>query len=149
MDRAWGPVRVIIAAASEYGDKVIKPLYDAMGTRIHLGGEKDYARSIAGRWTRSACPRSSPTPPTPTTTTPSCARSHQRAIDLVGDDVGTPVVAVNGDRLLRPGRHARAQGRGRRTALGRLRPRRGHPRASSSSSVPHRRPDLRLTDADD
>jgi 2-hydroxychromene-2-carboxylate isomerase len=48
MDRGWGPVRVIIAAAQQYGDKVVKPLYDAMGTRIHLGGEKDYATVIAG-----------------------------------------------------------------------------------------------------
>ena len=37
----------IIAAAREYGDKVVKPLYDAMGTRIHLGGEKDYSKVIA------------------------------------------------------------------------------------------------------
>ena len=47
MSRGWGPVRVIIGAAREHGDKVIKPLYDAMGTRIHLGGEQDYLRVIA------------------------------------------------------------------------------------------------------
>ena len=32
MDVSWGPVRVIIAAQEQYGDKVVKPLYDAMGT---------------------------------------------------------------------------------------------------------------------
>ncbi len=36
MDEAWAPVRVIIAAVEAHGDSVIKPLYDAMGTRIHL-----------------------------------------------------------------------------------------------------------------
>jgi predicted DsbA family dithiol-disulfide isomerase len=42
LDRGWGPVRVITAAAREYGDKVVKPLYDAMGTRIHVQDNKDY-----------------------------------------------------------------------------------------------------------
>ena len=46
MDRGWGPVRVITAAAQEYGGKVIKPLYDAMGTRIHLAGERDYSEVL-------------------------------------------------------------------------------------------------------
>ena len=31
MDKAWGPVRVIIAAQEQHGDHVVKPLYDAMG----------------------------------------------------------------------------------------------------------------------
>src|SRR5665647_3158919 len=44
LDRAWGPVRVIVAAARDHGPKVVKPLFDAMGTRIHLGGEKEYLK---------------------------------------------------------------------------------------------------------
>jgi len=48
MERAWGPVRVIIAAAASHGQAVVKPLYDAMGTAIHLGGEKDYDTVVAG-----------------------------------------------------------------------------------------------------
>ena len=42
MDKAWGPVRVIIAAQEQHGDHVVKPLYDAMGTQIHDGGQKDF-----------------------------------------------------------------------------------------------------------
>jgi hypothetical protein len=72
MDRAWGPVRVILAAKEEYGDKVVKPLYDAMGTRIHLGGEKDYAKVIVPALEEVACPPSSPSTPTPTSTTTAC-----------------------------------------------------------------------------
>ncbi len=50
MDKAWGPVRVIIAAKEQHGDQVVKPLYDAMGTLIHLGGEKDFGTSSARHW---------------------------------------------------------------------------------------------------
>src|SRR5659263_518959 len=35
MESSWAPVRVIVAAARQHGPTVIKPLYDAMGTRIH------------------------------------------------------------------------------------------------------------------
>src|ERR1039458_1872158 len=47
MDRSWGPVRVIVGAARDHGPMVIKPLFDAMGTRIHLGGARDYLQVIA------------------------------------------------------------------------------------------------------
>jgi hypothetical protein len=102
MDRGWGPVRVIIAAAREHGDKVIKPLYDAMGTRIHLGGEKDYAKVIGPALEEVGLPEELADFADNDVNDAELRASHQRAIDLVGDDVGTPVLAVDGEAFFGP-----------------------------------------------
>ena len=47
MAKAWAPVRVITAAAEQHGAQYIKPLYDAMGTKIHNEGNKDIDEVIA------------------------------------------------------------------------------------------------------
>ena len=94
MERSWGPVRVIIAAARAHGSSVIKPLYDAMGTRIHLGGEKEYLNVIAPALKEVGLPAELLRFADSTEVDAELRASHQRAIDLVGDDVGTPVICV-------------------------------------------------------
>ena len=94
MDRGWGPVRVIIAAAREHGPTVVKPLYDAMGTRLHLGGETDYLNVVAEALQEVSLPADLLRFADSTEVDDELRASHQRAIDLVGDDVGTPVICV-------------------------------------------------------
>jgi Mycothiol-dependent nitroreductase Rv2466c len=102
MKQAWGPVRVIVAAAREHGDTVIKPLYDAMGNRIHLGGEKDYEVVISGALEEVGLPADLARFATSTEVDEQLRASHQRGIDLVGQDVGTPVIAVEGVAFFGP-----------------------------------------------
>ena len=102
MDRAWGPVRVIIAAAREHGDKVIKPLYDAIGTRIHLGGEKDYAAVLAPALAEVGLPEDLARFATLPDVDEELRASHERGISLVGDEVGTPVISVEGVAFFGP-----------------------------------------------
>jgi hypothetical protein len=102
MDRGWGPVRVITAAAREYGDKVVKPLYDAMGTRIHLEGDKDYDAVIAAALDEVGIDASLARFASTHEVDDLLRASHERSIGLVGDEVGTPVVAVNGVAFFGP-----------------------------------------------
>ncbi|MEP7191564.1 MAG: DsbA family protein [Actinomycetota bacterium] len=95
MERSWGPVRVIVAAAREHGDTVIKPLYDAMGTRIHLGGEEDYLRVIAEALKEVDLPEELLRFATSGEVDDDVRASHGRAIALVGEEVGTPVIAMD------------------------------------------------------
>jgi len=94
MERSWGPVRVIVAAAREHGPTVIKPLFDAMGRCIHLEGEKEYPKVIAASLQEAGLPSDLLRFADSTEVDAELRASHQRAIDLVGDDVGTPVICV-------------------------------------------------------
>jgi DSBA-like thioredoxin domain. len=102
MERSWGPVRVIVAAAREHGPTVIKPLYDAMGTRIHLGGEEDYLKVIAAALNEVGLPADLLRFATSSDVDDEVRASHDRAIALVGEEVGTPVIAMGASAFFGP-----------------------------------------------
>ena len=101
MDQAWGPVRVIMATRDKVGDEIVKPLYDALGERIHHRKE-DLDVAIAGALEALDLPPELAGAATSDEHDDVLRASHQRAIDLVGDDVGTPVVAVDGVAFFGP-----------------------------------------------
>jgi len=102
MDRSWGPVRVIVASAREHGAEVIKPLYDEMGSRIHLGGEQDYLVVIAAALKEVGLPAELLRFATSAEADDAVRASHARAIALVGEEVGTPVIAMGGSAFFGP-----------------------------------------------
>lgn len=95
MDRGWGPARVVNAARERHGDAVLGDLYTALGTRIHLGQEA-YPEAIAGALADVGLEADLAEIAESDELDASLRASHAEGIAIVGEDVGTPVVAING-----------------------------------------------------
>ncbi|MGW4649171.1 mycothiol-dependent nitroreductase Rv2466c family protein [Kitasatospora sp. NPDC004289] len=96
LDKAWGPVRVLIAAAQQHGDKVLGPLYTEMGTRFHNQGLPNERATIEAALLAAGLPAELADAADSTEYDNALRASHAEGIGLVGEDVGTPVIAVDG-----------------------------------------------------
>lgn len=102
MDQSWGPVRVIIAAQDLHGSEYVKPLYDAMGEEIHHEGNKDRPSVIRKALAEVGLPAELARFADSDEYDAQLRASHEAGISLVGQDVGTPVVAFNGTAFFGP-----------------------------------------------
>ena len=102
MGRAWGPVRVIVAARELHGEEYVKPLYDAMGTLVHPGGEKDVSVVIAKALAEVGLPAELAAYAQSDEYDTQWRARHEEGIRQVGQEVGTPVVAFNGTAFFGP-----------------------------------------------
>lgn len=102
VERARGPVRVIMAAVAGHGEQVIKPLYDAMGTEIHHNRNKDLSSVIAKALAEVGLPAKLAAAATSDAHDTALRASHEAGISKVGQDVGTPIVAFNGTAFFGP-----------------------------------------------
>ncbi len=94
MIRSWYCTRVIAAAQKEKGREITLPLYTAISSRIHLKkmevGEELFKEALTEVGLDSALANAM----TDETLDASIIESHERGIKMVGNDVGTPIIAI-------------------------------------------------------
>jgi 2-hydroxychromene-2-carboxylate isomerase len=96
MDRAWGPVRVCVAAEQKYGNAVLRELYTALGTRIHLRREEVGPELIAAALAAADLDPALVAAAGSLEYDAALRASHDAGMKPVGTDVGTPVIHAPG-----------------------------------------------------
>lgn len=96
--KAWQPVKVVTAAWQKHGADILGPLYTAMGTRIHNNEEGATIEAIAGALADVGLPADliDYAEQKDFEFDAELRASHKEGITKVGQDVGTPVIAVPG-----------------------------------------------------
>jgi hypothetical protein len=102
MATAWGPIRVVAAAASERGPEVLLPLYTAIGTRIHVQGRREDPKVLPEALAEVGLPESLASAAGSAEFDEVIKASHHEAFDDVGIDVGTPVIRLRGHAIFGP-----------------------------------------------
>jgi 2-hydroxychromene-2-carboxylate isomerase len=99
---AWGPVRVLVAAEAAHGGEVLLPLYTAMGNRIHLEKAPIDRQLIEESLTEAGLPLTLADAMDDPSWDDAVKTSHHEGMDQVGDEVGTPTIAINGVAFFGP-----------------------------------------------
>lgn len=102
MDAGWGGPRVCLAIESAHGQQALRDFYTAVGTRIHPGGQPSEVATYEAALAEIGLPIELAQAALTDSNDGAVRASHHEGMDPVGQDVGTPVIRVNGMSLFGP-----------------------------------------------
>jgi 2-hydroxychromene-2-carboxylate isomerase len=98
----WGPVRVVMAVGLAHGDEAVDRLYTELGTRFHNQGREQSSATVVEALAAADLPGELADAMGDDTLDDAVKKSHHEGVDLVGDDVGTPIIRVDGQAFFGP-----------------------------------------------
>ncbi len=102
LDRSWAPVRIALGVEREYGSEKLREFYTAVSTRFHNNDEPRERATIEAALADVGLPVSLAELGETDEFDDALRASHHEGMDPVGDEVGTPVIHVNGMALFGP-----------------------------------------------
>jgi hypothetical protein len=102
IEAGWGPVRLAIAVEQQHGPEALRPLYTALGTRRHNEGRDFDAALYEEALAEAGLPVALAAAADDASLDDAVRASHQVGIDRVGEEVGTPVIAIGGTAFFGP-----------------------------------------------
>jgi hypothetical protein len=93
---SWSCARVIKAVENQYGKEKTLPLYTAISTRIHVKKESVSQDLLIDALNEIGVDSKIALEMNNLDWDKEIIESHERGIKLVGNDVGTPIIAING-----------------------------------------------------
>ncbi|WP_181764257.1 DsbA family protein [Streptomyces albidus (ex Kaewkla and Franco 2022)] len=93
----WVPVRICAAVLQQYGQEALAKFYTALWTNESEGSpEEKWLNDLQNALESAGLPKSLSDAGMNTDHDEAVRASHREAMDLIGKDVGTPVIAVEG-----------------------------------------------------
>ena len=102
LERAWAPARAALLVEQRHGSEKLAEFYTEIGTRIHPGHAPVNTETLREALSAVGADADIVDIAQTDAIDDDLRRSHHEGMDPVGDEVGTPVVRINGKSLFGP-----------------------------------------------